>query len=801
MVAVVLTGLLSWRLLPLSALPEVDYPTIEVTTLYPGASPEVMASSITAPLERQFGQMSSLAQMASTSSGGASVITLRFSLAMSLAVAAQQVQEAINAAGTFLPTDLPMPPLYNKVNPADAPILTLAVTSPEMTLPRLQDWVDTRLVAKISQVDGVGMVSMGGGLRPAVRIRANPDALAYRRLAMEDLRTAIVNNTVNLPKGSFDGPERSVTVDANDQLHTAADYRQIIITYQNGSPVRVGDVAEVEDAAEDAHLAAWKDKTPAIIVNVQRQPGSNVIAVSDRIKTLLPRLQQSLPGNVQVSVLTDRTTTIRASVREIQFELMLAIALVVMVIFLFLRNIPATTIPVVAVPVSLIGTFGIMYLAGFSINNLTLMALTIATGFVVDDAIVMIENIARYREQGLGAYEAALQGSRQIGFTIISLTFSLLAVLIPLLFMSDVIGRLFREFAITLAVTIVISAIVSLTLTPMMCARILRRNALESEHGWTMALHRATDHLIKLYGKALDRVLRHQVLVLLIAGFTVLLTVALYWFIPKGFFPMQDTGILQVITDAPQTVSFKSMVIRQQAAADAILLDPAVESLSSFIGVDGLNTTINSGRMLVNLKPLDRRGSDGSLPHIMSRLAESMKSIHGIDVHIQPVQDLTLEDTLSRTQYQVMLESPRQSDIEQWTPELVKKLSALPPLQDVSSNLQNQGNRVYLDIDRDSASRLGITVAAIDNALYDAFSQRLVSTIYTQSNQYRVVLETGQQFSQNPHQLDLLYVPGTGGAQVPLSQVVRISERQGPLSLHRLGQFPSSTLSFNLSPG
>ncbi|MDE2343823.1 MAG: MdtB/MuxB family multidrug efflux RND transporter permease subunit [Betaproteobacteria bacterium] len=802
MVAVLLSGLISWRFLPLSALPEVDYPTIEVTTLYPGAGPEVMASAVTAPLERQFGQMPGLTQMSSTSSGGASVITLQFALSMSLDVAEQQVQEAINAAGTFLPTDLPMPPLYNKVNPADAPILTLAVTSPAMTLPRLQDWVDTRLVQKISQLPGVGMVSMGGGLRPAVRVQINPGALAVRKLGFEDVRTAIANNNVNMPKGSFDGPERAAVVDANDQMRSAEDYRQIIITYLNGAPVRLGDVATVTENAEDVHLAAWRNGTPAVIVNVQRQPGANVIEVSDRVKQLLPQLEQSLPQSVQVSVLTDRTTTIRASVHEIQFELLLAIALVVMVIFLFLRNLPGTIIPSVAVPVSLVGTLTFMYLADFSINNLTLMALTIATGFVVDDAIVMIENIARYLEQGEPPLQAAIKGARQIGFTIISLTFSLIAVLIPLLFMSDVIGRLFREFAITLSVAILISAAVSLTLTPMMCARLLKPETTRQNGKLSRFSARTKawfDRLIAAYARALDWVLARQKATLWVALATLGLTAALYLYIPKGFFPVQDTGILQAITDAPQSVSFQGMVRRQQAVAAAILRDPAVESLSSFIGVDGVNTTINSGRLLINLKPLEARGADSSIAQVMARLRQTLQGQEGIRVFLQPVQDLTIEDTLSRTQFQMTLESPKAEEIQQWTPRLVERMRTLPELKDVASNLQNEGQRVYLDIDRDSAGRLGVTVAAIDNALYDAYGQRLVSTIFTQSNQYRVVLEVLPEFRQNPRQLESIYVTGTGNAQVPLSQLVRVSERTGPLSINHLGQFPAATVSFNLA--
>ncbi|WP_297505172.1 efflux RND transporter permease subunit [Ferrovum sp.] len=799
MVAILLLGLIAWRQLPLSALPEVDYPTIEVTTLYPGAGPEVMAGTVTAPLERQFGQMAGLTQMASTSSGGASVITLQFSLSQSIDVAEQQVQEAINAAGTFLPTDLPMPPLYNKVNPADAPILTLAVTSPHMSLPHLQDWVETRLVGKLSQVSGVGMVSMGGGLRPAVRIRGNPTALALRRLGFEDLRTAIINNNVDIPKGSFDGPNHSVTVDANDQLHDAASYRQVVITYLNGAPVRIGDVAEVVDDAEDVHLAAWRNDTPAIIVNIQRQPGANVIQVSDRIKALLPKLQNSLPESVKVELLSDRTTTIRASVHEIQFELMLAIALVVMVIFLFLRSLPATLIPAFAVPVSLIGTLGVMYLANFSINNLTLMALTIATGFVVDDAIVMIENIARYREMGEDARTAAFTGSRQIGFTILSLTFSLIAVLIPLLFMSDVIGRLFREFAVTLAVTILISAFVSLTLTPMLCAHMLGGKE-AAETGWRLHWKQFLDRLIQSYARWLDIALHHQGLVLFTALLTLILTAALYLYLPKGFFPIQDTGILQAITQGPQTISFGAMRREQFSLAQKILKDPAVESLSSFIGVDGSNTTINSGRLMINLKPFAQRGDDKSIQAIMHRLHETMVQSHSaLEVYFQPVQDMTLEDTLSRTQYQLTLESPKIAEIQHSVPLLLEKMRHLPSLRNVASDQQDQGKRVFLDIDRDNALRLGVSVAALDNLLYDAFSQRIVSTIFTQSNQYRVILESGPEFSQNPDQLHLFYVPGANGAQVPLDQLAHIRETTGPLSIHHLGQFPAATLSFNLA--
>ncbi len=802
MLAIVLSGLISWRFLPLSALPEVDYPTIEVITLYPGAGPEVTTSAITAPLERQFGQMPGLNQMISTSSGGASIITLQFALNLPIDVAEQQVQAAINAAGTFLPVDLPMPPIYSKVNPADAPILTLAVTSKTLTLPRLEDWVDTRLAGKISQLPGVGMVSIAGGQRPAVRIQINPAALATRKLGLEDVRTAISNNNINMAKGSFDGPERAAVIDANDQILTADDYQKMVVAFVNGAPVRLGDIASVVESAEDVRLAAWKNNTPAVILNIQRQPGANVIEVSDRVKALLPQIRQTLPESMEVTLLTDRTTTIRASVHDIEFEMMLAVGLVVMVIFIFLRNLPATIIPSVAVPVSLIGTLGIMYLANFSINNLTLMALTIATGFVVDDAIVMIENIARYLEQGETPMQAALKGSRQIGFTIISLTISLIAVLIPLLFMSDVIGRLFREFAITLAVAILISAAVSLTLTPMMCARILRKESSDAHtHPWLVRMHQFQEDLIARYAKALDWVLLRQRATLWVALGTLLLTALLYVFIPKGFFPVQDTGIIQAVTDAPQKASFQGMLVRQQQVADTILRDPAVESLSSFIGVDGVNTTINSGRLLINLKPLNERDGRISATGVINRLQKSLWNVEGMDVYLQPVQDLTIEDNVSRTQYQFTLGSPKPEDIQEWAPKLVDKLRTLPQLKDVASDLQNQGLRVYIDIDRDNAARLGVTTNAIDQALYDAYGQRLVSTIFTQSNQYRVVLELHPDFRQNPEQLNGIYVSGTNDTQVPLSAVAHFSERAGPLSITHLGQFPSATLSFNLTNG
>ncbi|HTY04426.1 MAG TPA: MdtB/MuxB family multidrug efflux RND transporter permease subunit [Rhodocyclaceae bacterium] len=799
MVAILLAGILAYRLLPLSALPEVDYPTIQVMALYPGASPEVVTASITAPLERQFGQMPGLAQMSSSSSGGASVITLRFSLDLTLDVAEQEVQAAINAASNLLPTDLPLPPVYSKVNPADAPILTLAVTSPALPVPRMHDLVESRVAMKISQIPGVGLVSIAGGRRPAVRIQVNPKALAGVGMSLEDLRTSIGNANVNIAKGSFDGAMRASTIDANDQLKSAGDYGALVVAYKNGAPIRLADVADVVEDAENARLAAWADNREAVILNIQRQPGANVIQVADRVKKALPALRASLPASIDLSVLSDRTVTIRASVADVQFELLLAVALVVMVIFLFLRNLPATIIPSLAVPLSLVGTFGIMYLAGFSINNLTLMALTIATGFVVDDAIVMIENVARYVEAGDSPLDAALKGSKQIGFTIISLTFSLIAVLIPLLFMGDVVGRLFHEFAITLAVSILISAIVSLTLTPMLCARLLR-HVPETEQG---KLFRETGRLfdaaIAAYGRALEWVLDRQRATLIVAIATLLLTVVLYIWIPKGFFPIQDTGLIQAITEAPQSVSFSAMAERQQALAAAILEDPAVASLSSYIGVDGTNTTLNSGRMLIALKPLEER--DGSASEVIRRLAEETRRVPGITPYMQPVQDLTVEDRVSRTQYQFMLESPDTDALGLWVPKLVDRLRELPQLADVTSDLQDRGLQAYVQIDRDAAGRLGVTTGAIDNALYDAFGQRLISTIFTQSNQYRVVLEVKPEYQVGPSALDGIYVPTTGGQQVPLASVARVAERATALAINHVGQFPAATVSFNLAPG
>jgi multidrug efflux pump len=799
MLAILLSGIVAFRLLPISALPQVDYPTIQVVTLYPGASPDVMTSSITAPLERQFGQMPGLNQMSSTSSGGASVITLQFALELSLDIAEQEVQAAINASGSFLPTDLPMPPIYSKVNPADAPILTLAVMSKTMQLPRLQNLVDTRVAQKISQLPGVGLVAIAGGQRPAVRIQANPKALAAYGLSLEDLRLAIAAANVNQAKGSFDGPARASTIDANDQLRSADEYRNLIVAYKAGRAIRLTDVATAVDAAENIRLAAWANESSAVLVNVQRQPGSNVIEVVDRVQKLLPQLRAALPGSVEVSLLSDRTTTIRASVRDVAIELAIAIALVVMVIFLFLRNAAATAIPSVAVPLSLVGTFGVMYLAGFSINNLTLMSMTIATGFVVDDAIVVIENIARYLEEGNDPLQAALKGSEQIGFTIISLTVSLIAVLIPLLFMGEVVGRLFREFAITLAVAILISALVSLTLTPMMCARLLR-HVPEAEQG---RLFRASgaffERVIARYGAMLDWVLERQRATLWVALGTLALTVLLYVFIPKGFFPVQDTGLIQGISEAPQSISFPAMAERQQALARAVLEDPAVESLSSFIGVDGVNVTLNSGRLLINLKPLRQR--DASAVEVIRRLQARLAKVEGITLYMQPVQDLTIEDRVSRTQYQFTVEDADPEELALWVPRLVERLRRLPQLADVVSDQQDRGLQAYVDIDRATASRLGVTTGAIDNALYNAFGQRLVSTIYTQTSQYRVVLEVSPEFQGGPAALDDLYVNSATGERVRLNAVAKVSEKFTPLVVNHIGQFPAATISFNLARG
>ncbi|MCE0864944.1 MdtB/MuxB family multidrug efflux RND transporter permease subunit [Pseudomonas alloputida] len=800
MLAIVLAGLIAYKLLPVSALPQVDYPTIRVMTLYPGASPQVMTSAVTAPLERQFGQMPGLEQMASTSSGGASVLTLRFNLDMNMDVAEQQVQAAINAASNLLPSDLPAPPVYNKVNPADTPVLTLAISSKTMPLPKLNDLVDTRVAQKLAQISGVGMVSIAGGQRQAVRIKVNVDALAANGLNLDDVRTLIGASNVNQPKGNFDGPTRVSMLDANDQLRSPEEYANLILAYNNGAPLRLKDVAEIVDGAENERLAAWANENHAVLLNIQRQPGANVIEVVDRIKGLLPSITDNLPAGLDVSVLTDRTQTIRAAVKDVQHELLIAIVLVVMVTFVFLRRFSATLIPSIAVPLSLIGTFGVMYLAGFSVNNLTLMALTIATGFVVDDAIVMLENISRHIEEGETPMQAALKGARQIGFTLISLTFSLIAVLIPLLFMADVVGRLFREFAITLAVAILISLVVSLTLTPMMCARLLKREPEEEEQG---RFYRASgawiDWLIQHYGSALQWVLKHQPLTLLVAVASLVLTVFLYMVVPKGFFPVQDTGVIQGISEAPQSTSFAAMSERQQALSKVILQDPAVQSLSSYIGVDGDNATLNSGRLLINLKPHGER--DVSASEVISRLQPQVDRLVGIRLFMQPVQDLSIEDRVSRTQYQFSLSSPDADLLAQWSGKLVQALQQRPELADVASDLQDKGLQVYLVIDRDMASRLGISVSQITNALYDAFGQRQISTIYTQASQYRVVLQSSDAATIGPQALESIHVKATDGGQVRLSALARIEQRQAQLAISHIGQFPAVTLSFNLAHG
>ncbi len=811
MAAILLVGVVAYKFLPLSALPEVDYPTIQVQTFYPGASPEVMTSSVTAPLERQFGQMPSLAQMYSQSSAGASVITLRFSLDIGLDVAEQEVQAAINAAGNLLPSDLPAPPIYAKVNPADAPIITLGVTSKTMKLIDLEDAVESRLASKLSQLPGVGLVTLSGGQRPAVRIRADPRALAAYGLNLDDLRTTIANINVNTPKGNFDGPSQSYTINANDQIRDPNDYLNTIIAYRNGAPVKMRDVATVELGPENDKLAAWMNSTGAIIVNVQRQPGANVIEVVDGIKRLLPALTASLPAAITVTPLTDRTVTIRASVQDVEFELALAVGLVVLVIFLFLRNIPATIIPSLSVPLSLVGTLAAMYELGFSLDNLSLMALTIATGFVVDDAIVMIENISRFIEMGESPLQAALKGSAQIGFTIISLTVSLIAVLIPLLFMGEVVGRLFHEFAITLAMTIVISAIVSLTLVPMLCSKLLRPTREEAASdrrpsGETpiedqVAGGRLFRALLRLYGRSLNVVLDHQIPTLIVALATFVLTAYLYAVVPKGFFPIQDTGVIQGVTQAAQSTSFEAMAQRQQAVDEAILKDPDVVSLSSFIGVDGANVTLNTGRVLINLKPHDQRRQSAS--EIIRRLAQETASIPGVTLYMQPVQDLTIDTTFSATQYQFTLESANLADLQEWTPKLVARLRGVAEIADVASDLQQSGLTAYMTIDRATAARFGITPATIDSALYDAFGQRIVSTIFTQSNQYRVILTVTPALQRSVGALGALYLPSsaTTTGQVPLEAITTTKVQPGPLQISHVGQFPATTISFNLAPG
>jgi multidrug efflux pump len=798
MIAILLVGIVAYTQLPVSALPEVDYPTIQVVTFYPGADPEVMASSVTAPLERQFGQVPGLSQMTSTSSFGSSLIILQFNLDQNIDVAEQQVQAAINAGTTYLPKDLPNPPIYSKVNPADAPILTLALTSDTLPLTKVEDLADTTLAQKISQLPGVGLVSISGGQKPAVRIQANPTALASYGMSLEDLRTVLGQANVDQAKGVLDGQRQAYTINANDQLFSSDEYRNVIVATKNGAPVRLSDVATVIDGAENARQAAWMNLTPAVIVNIQRQPGANIISVADRIKKLLPRLQSSLPSSVKLTILTDRTQTIRASVNDVQFEMMLTIALVVMVIFLFLRNLSATIIPSVAVPLSLVGTFGVMYLLGYSLNNLTLMALTISTGFVVDDAIVMIENIDRYLEEGETPLNAALKGAGQIGFTIVSLTVSLIAVLIPLLFMGDVVGRLFREFAVTLAVTILVSAVVSLTLTPMMCAKLLKTKA-SSKHGrFYEVSERAYERIIERYGSTLRWVLKHQTPTLIVTFGTLVFTIFLFIVVPKGFFPVQDTGVILGISDAPQTVSFTAMQQRQQAIARVILKDPAVESLSSFIGIDGINTTPNSGRIQINLKPRNQRKDTAS--EIIRRLQPELAHVEGITLYMQPIQDLTVEDRVSRTQFQYSLESADANDLNTWVPRLMDKLRALPELRDVANDQLTSGLKADLVIDRDTASRLGILPQAIDDTLYDAFGQRQVSTIFTQLNQYHVVLEADPSFQQSPDSLKNIYVHSSTGAQVPLSAFTHFSSTNALLAINHQGQFPVVTISFNLAP-
>jgi multidrug efflux pump len=860
MLGILLAGIVAYKQLPVSALPEVDYPTIQITTFYPGASPDVMASSVTAPLERQFGQVPGLQQMTSISSDGSSVITLQFNLSLNIDIAEQEVQQSINASGTYLPADLPTPPIYSKTNPADTPILTLALTSDDIPLSKVEDLADTRLAPKISQLPGVGLVSISGGQKPAVRIQANPTLLANYGLNLEDLRSAITAANVNQAKGNFDGRHQSFQIGANDQLLSSDDYRPLIIAYRNGAPVKLTDVAVVKDDAENIRQAAWMNDTPAVIVNIQRQPAANIISVVDRVKQLLPQLTTTLPASVHVHTLTDRTVTIRASVEDVQFELMLTVALVVMVIFLFLRNLYATIIPSIAVPLSLVGTFGIMYLLGYSLNNLTLMALTISTGFVVDDAIVMIENIARFIEEGESPLKAALKGSEQIGFTIVSLTISLIAVLIPLLFMGDIVGRLFREFAVTLSVTILVSAVVSLTLTPMMCAKLLKHKPASRQGRFYRASEHAFEAVIAFYGKTLRWVLRYQTATLLVAVGTLALTILMYIYIPKGFFPIQDTGVIQGVSEAAQTVSFDEMSDRQQALAKVILKDPAVQSLSSFIGIDGTNTTMNSGRIQINLKPLEER--DISASEVIRRLQTDLDQVPGIRLFMQPVQDLSVEDRVSRTQFQYTLEDPNAGELNTYAPRMLERLKELPELRDVASDQQVLGLQTRLVLDRDTIARLGITPAAIDQTLYDAYGQRQVSTIFTQLNQYHVVLELLPGFMKHPIELRSLFVrsgmtasgstgivaggsatnafsgptsssaiasaaaaqgvPGAAstnpsaqvfgggsiastsifrnGSQVPLSALAKFETRTVPITVNHQGQFPVVTLSFNLAP-
>jgi len=798
MAAILLVGIVAYRQLPVSALPEVDYPTMQVVTFYPGASPDVVASAVTAPLERQLGEVPGLNQMLSTSSEGASVITLQFVLSLNIDVAEQEVQAAINAAQNFLPAQLPMPPIYSKTNPADAPILTLALTSKSMPLQQVEDYADTRLAQKISQLSGVGAVTISGGQKPAVRIQANPTQLASYGLNLEDLHTAITATSLNQAKGSFDGAHQGYQINDNDQILNAKDYEHVIVAYRNGAPIMLKDVAKMIAGIENVKQAAWMNRTPAVIVNIQRQPGANIIQVVDRIKALLPKLRVTIPSSIGIAILTDRTVTVRASVSDVEFELMLCIALVVMVIFVFLRNFAATFIPSVAVPLSLIGTFAVMYLLGYSLNNLTLMALTISTGFVVDDAIVMIENIMRYVEQGEPPLEAALKGAEQIGFTIMSLTVSLIAVLIPLLFMGDITGRLFREFAITLAVTIIVSAFVSLTLTPMLCAKLLRHRKQAEEGRFYRASEKVFESIVAFYGRTLEWVLDHRNLTLAVAAGTLALTVFLYIVIPKGFFPIQDTGEIQGVSEADQSISFEGMSAEQQQVNATILKDRAVQSISSFIGVDGTNTTLNSGRIQINLKPLNQRNISAS--DVIRRLQPELAKIDGITLYMQPVQDLSVEDIVSRTEYQYSLEDPDSSELSGYATQFVNKLKNLPELADVASDLQTHGLEAALSIDRQTASRVGITPQSIDDTLYDSFGQRQVSTYFTQLNQYHVVLEVQPQFQQNPRNLQDIYIRSSAGGEVPLSAFTRSSNSSLPVLISHIGQFPATTISFNLAP-
>lgn len=797
MIAILLAGIIGYRFLPVAALPQVDYPTMQVVTLYPGASPDVTTSTITAPLERQFGQMSGLKQMFSRNSAGASVITLQFDLTLPLDIAEQEVQAAINAATNLLPNDLPYPPIYSKVNPADPPIMTLAITSTILPMTQVADLVETRIAQKISQISGVGLVNLSGGQRPAYRITFNAAQLASYGLSSEDIHQAINTANISTPKGSLNSSTQSIIISANDQIKSIEGYLNLIIAYQKGAAIRLRDVATVVQEAENSQLAAWSNEKPAIILNIQRQPGANVLTTTDQIRELLPQFTESLPYSVKIDVLTDRTTNIRASIVDVQFELLLAIALVVMVIYLFLRNMAATLIPSIAVPLSLIGTFAVMHFLGFSVNNLTLMALTIATGFVVDDAIVVIENISRYIEKGEKPLDAALKGAGEIGFTIISLTFSLIAVLIPLLFMGDIVGRLFREFAITLAVAILISAVVSLTLTPMMCARLLNHESLKKQNRFSQRSEQFFDWVIAYYGRGLKRVLLHPWLTLGVAGTTLALTVFLYLFIPKGFFPTQDNGLLQGTLEAPQSISFAAMSQRQQEVVSILLQDPAVESLSSFVGVDGSNATLNQGRLQINLKPLSQRGEQMS--QVIERLQQKVHRLPGLALYLQPAQDLTIETQVSRTQYQFTLQTLSREKLTEWMPILTDALKASPALTDVSSDWQDQGLEVLVNIDRDTASRLGISMEKINTALYNAFGQRLISTVYTQSNQYRVVLAQNVRAKGGLNALSDVYLLGNSNEPVPLSRLATVEQRVGLLSINHLDQLPAVTFSFDLA--